>query len=354
MARHSPLKKFERWGRRVLARCVDFILRQGPQDPLCGGTPTKILVLRFDKRVGNLLLLSPMLATLERLFPEATLDMVVHADMERVLRANPHLDSIYCLRKWTLLSKTGWPHLLWHLRRRSYQLIIDAAHPTSLSLTHALLARLVQKRGAHLIGAVRHQLKKIYSCPIEIPVQLQQERLQYLHLLHRLGSVPTTPPPLRYYPTKKVDCDCGADPFVLLNLGAGSPEKQLPRDFYRQLASRLVGLGWRVIIAHGPAEQGAAQALVAACAKPRVELAPKTDLDELAAWMSAARAVIANDTGPMHLAVATGTPTLAIFCSSDPARFGHDYPPHRVLELPATQAEDSWPFQVIEEFVGRP
>ena len=61
-------------------------------------------------------------------------------------------------------------------------------------------------------------------------------------------------------------------------------------------------------------------------------LAPPTDLSTLAALMAAARVVITCDTGPMHLAVAVGTPTCGLFVSTDPARYGYSEKPHCAVD----------------------
>ncbi len=59
---------------------------------------------------------------------------------------------------------------------------------------------------------------------------------------------------------------------------------------------------------------------LAAC-QPRGHVVPGATLDELAAILQGARAVVSNDTGTMHLATATGTPTLGLFGDTSPQRY---------------------------------
>jgi heptosyltransferase I len=58
------------------------------------------------------------------------------------------------------------------------------------------------------------------------------------------------------------------------------------------------------------------------------DLCGQTRVDELPQLLAAADLVVANDSGPMHLAAAMGRPVLALFGPTDPAQFG-PYPPGR-------------------------
>ena len=70
-------------------------------------------------------------------------------------------------------------------------------------------------------------------------------------------------------------------------------------------------------------------------AVPGTRLAPPTDLDGLAALLATAGCTVCNNSGPMHLSVAVGAPTLALFLKMDPERWGYREPPHAVLDLTA-------------------
>jgi lipopolysaccharide heptosyltransferase I len=99
---------------------------------------------------------------------------------------------------------------------------------------------------------------------------------------------------------------------VVLVPGAGRPDKQWPPERFRELARRL---GDRVIAVWGPNERELAEATGA-------EVAPATDLPELAWLLQRASLVVAGDTGPLHLAAALGTRVVALFGPTDPRRNG--------------------------------
>jgi len=68
-----------------------------------------------------------------------------------------------------------------------------------------------------------------------------------------------------------------------------------------------------------------------------VNTSGRTGIPDLIALVENARLVVANDSGPMHLAAGIGVPLLALFGPSDPDRFGPfppDHPTNRVLSAP--------------------
>ncbi|MFY0575310.1 glycosyltransferase family 9 protein [Cystobacter fuscus] len=96
-------------------------------------------------------------------------------------------------------------------------------------------------------------------------------------------------------------------------------------------ARALLASGRTPIVTWGPGEEELARSVVAAA--PGALLAPPTNIDELAALMRDAGLTLCNNTGPMHLSVAVGAPTLGLFLHMDMARWGHPYPPHRMVDL---------------------
>src|SRR5581483_11110387 len=87
-----------------------------------------------------------------------------------------------------------------------------------------------------------------------------------------------------------------------------------------------------VVITGDEGERELAETVVRQMSKPALNLAGKTDLGSLAALISAARAVVCNDTGVSHLAAALRVPSVVLVTASDPRRWGpEDRRLHRVL-----------------------
>ena len=113
----------------------------------------------------------------------------------------------------------------------------------------------------------------------------------------------------------------GGDGLVVLNPGGGWASKLWPAERFGELAKGLRALGLRPLVTWGPGEEGLADRVVAASAGAALRSFATTLLDfvEIA---RRARLVIAADTGPLHLACAVGTPVVALFGPTEPARNG--------------------------------
>ena len=103
-----------------------------------------------------------------------------------------------------------------------------------------------------------------------------------------------------------------AEDRVVLIPGAGKLEKQWPVDRFRELAGRI---GKSALVVWGPSERELAESIGA-------ELAPPTNLRQLAAVLLKARVVVGGDTGPLHLAAALGTRVIGLYGPTNPARNG--------------------------------
>jgi heptosyltransferase-2 len=113
--------------------------------------------------------------------------------------------------------------------------------------------------------------------------------------------------------------------------GSNAPSRRWDADRYASLARRLVREGARVFVFGGPAEQRLTASVAGEVA---VDLGGRTDLPLLAAGLASCRVVVTNDSGPMHLAAAVGTPTLSLQGPADPAVTRPLGAGHRMLRHP--------------------
>jgi ADP-heptose:LPS heptosyltransferase len=102
-------------------------------------------------------------------------------------------------------------------------------------------------------------------------------------------------------------------------------------QLFAAAAQVLASFGCRSVITWGPGETALAQQVLELA--PGSMLAPPTEIEELATILGSAALAVCNNSGPMHLAVAAGAPTLAFFVRMDAERWGHAYEPHRMVDL---------------------
>jgi len=112
------------------------------------------------------------------------------------------------------------------------------------------------------------------------------------------------------------------DSYVVLSPGGGWRSKCWPAERFGLLCERIFRvLGLRCVVNCGPGEEDLAAALSAAAGGSRPYVYDG-DLDQLMALLKNARCIVGGDTGPLHLAIALGTPAVALFGPTDPARNG--------------------------------
>jgi len=108
-------------------------------------------------------------------------------------------------------------------------------------------------------------------------------------------------------------------PVVVVHPGATDPRRRWPAERFGELAARLVDDGARVVVVGDASDAEAAATIVEvagrASGRPEdvVSLADRATLSELVGVLAEADLVVADDSGPRHLAESLGTPTSAIF-----------------------------------------
>lgn len=288
-------------------------------------------MVRVDERVGEALLTTPVLASLAEVYPDAELHLVTHPRMIRVFEGDPRLAGLHPLDP---KARTRFGAIM-ALRALGADVVINAGNWEAPSVTHALVARLVGPRAA-VLGPDLKEVAPLFTHPVPRRTDTSSELLQRLHLITPL--VPE-PPNERMYArvgevgeaTRALLDELGKTPFAVVNPGGRLDWRRVPDSVFVAAAEALVAAGITPVVTWGPGEEGLARTVADGCEGARV--APPTTLDELGALMQAARLVVCNNTGPMHLAVALDAPTLAFFLKMDVARWGHHHPPHRMVDL---------------------
>jgi heptosyltransferase III len=349
----SLSKRLERLGRRFLLRLLVTLLAARPRKVVLGSEP-RILVVRLDERLGNLIMLTPLLDSLRARFAGARLEVLVSRRHQALLATQPAVTAVLPFDKRALFAAHGPLATPFLLRRRGYDLALDAANPTDPSVTQAIIVRLAGAR--HTAGFASAGFGPMFSAPAQPPAGAVHEidlRLGLLDVLPgserlrlpRLGELPAAASgsPLDLLLRRLAGAPC-----VVINLGARLREKQLDAAAYARLVALVGEQGATACLTYGPGEAELARAVAERA--PRAVLGPPTTVFELGNLMRAARGVISCDTGPMHLAVAVGTPTCAIFVATEPERYGYEAAPHAAVD--ARQAPlEAW-LPAVERWLG--
>jgi lipopolysaccharide heptosyltransferase II len=110
--------------------------------------------------------------------------------------------------------------------------------------------------------------------------------------------------------------------FAVIHPGASGPTKAWPPARWAAVGDALAERGLRVVLSGGPDEVDLAAQVAARLQHPALSVAGATSVGQLAALLGRAALVVGADTGPLHIAVSQGCPSLHLFGPSDPGRFG--------------------------------
>lgn len=279
-----------------------------------------LLIVRLGS-LGDLVHTLPAVAALRNTFPSARIDWIVDAT-ER-----PFLDLVPVIADRLVWRATpAGLSTLRELRRHEYDAVFDFQG----LVKSAVLARLAGARRtigferAHLrepaarvfytetrqVGSARHVIEKNLALVQPETGNVARPWVFPLRSTTEGGS------------HTDARAAVGDARFALLNPGASWGTKRWAPERFGAIAAHLMDVHHlRSIVLWGPGEQPRAEAVVRAAAGHAV-LAPPTSLSDLIDLCQAAALMVSGDTGPLQIAGAVGTPLVAIFGPTDPARNG--------------------------------
>jgi len=297
--------------------------------------------------LGDVIHALPVAATLRAARPDARLTWIVERREAALLRGHPALDEV------TVADTRGWrrarrPAALRAaladaaaLRRRLAAARFDVALDLQGLIKSGLLTAATRAplRVGFAAGWGREPLSALFTNRRVMPSAAARHVVeQYLALLAPLGITERRLEfALPVAPAAETAMDewlaaVGLKPpcrLVVLNPGAGRPDKRWPVGHFADLARRLVqDADAHAVVTWGPGEEADARAIAAASP---ATLAPPTDLQALPALLRRASVMVAADTGPLHMAAALGTRCVGLYGPTSAMRNGPYGVGHRAL-----------------------
>jgi lipopolysaccharide heptosyltransferase I len=303
----------------------------------------RILIIKLSA-IGDILHTLPAVSALRRAYPKAWLAWMVGKAGGSLLRGNPDIDELITVdthawrAHWWMGLRHAW-YVSRHVRRAGFDLCVDFQG----LLKSGLFA---YASGAPLrLGFPRQMCREPLSAlftnlhgPVVVPDMHIVDQL--VELLKPIGvatverrfTIPFTEADEHFAARVWRELGLHSDvPVVVLYPGAAWETKRWGEFNFARLNDALIRrYQVRTLLAWGPGEEQLIQRVVRATAYTPA-IAPATTLLQLAAVIARCRAFVGGDTGPLHLAAAVGTPTVALFGPSNPRRNGPYGPGHVVL-----------------------
>jgi 3-deoxy-D-manno-octulosonic-acid transferase/heptosyltransferase-1 len=301
----------------------------------------KILIVKLSA-IGDVIHTLPAVVALRRHWSDARIDWVVETAAAGLLEDHPALDRLLVShrKRWVRELRTAktrpraWTEIrafFRHLRRERYDLVIDFQQLLK-SASVVLAARGKIKAGfgpgmQHMEGSYRVLNRRIPAVSMEI-----HALDRYRRLIEALG-VPPGPVEYRWPISEAAERSVaellirsgirGGTPLIALNPAATWETKHWTDAGFAEVGDRLAReTGAALVFTGGPGDGPAVSRVRDRMTARSVDLSGQTNLRELAALLRRVRLLVTTDTGPMHLAAAVGTPTVALFGPTAPWRTG--------------------------------
>jgi lipopolysaccharide heptosyltransferase II len=312
----------------------------------------RFLVVRTD-RVGDVVLSTPVLEAIKTRFPEAHLTMMVSSYAAEVVKADPNLDDVIIDDQADRnRGAKGFLMLVKKVKGGKFDVGI-LLRPT---FRLALLLFLGGVRYRIGTGYRFYQMlfnRKVY---VHRKRNLRHEADYNLDLLKPLGIRPEKIVP-RVHVAPEAESFAQQiwrefeitpdDTVVVIHPGSGDSALNLPATRFAQVADRVADeFNARILLTGMDNEKELVDFVEGRMRHEAVNLCGGTNLMQLAAVLRNADVVISNSTGPMHLAAAVGTPTVAVFCpifAAGPIRWGPYGEGHEVVLPPVPVCEKCKP-----------
>lgn len=294
---------------------------------MINGIP-RILIIRLSA-IGDVVRVLPALQALRDRYPNAQLDWAVERKSAEVILDHPALDQCLVFQRpggW-LKGSREFRAFCKKIREGRYDVVLDF-HGI---LKSGLITR--ASRAPKRYGFARPRAQELSYCFTNHRVPLPFDRMnrieENLELCKVLDAMNPRLDATIFIPEEVQDdvddylnqtFDSGKK-LVALHAPVDRPEKQWPVESYAALADLLLADGrFEVVLTWGPGQRPIAEQIQEYSRRKPVIAPELPSLKHYAGLVCHADLYVGGDTGPMHIASIMGTPVVAIFGGTDPAR----------------------------------
>lgn len=296
-----------------------------PMPPLVSpGAPPRNVLVVVTRRIGDVLLATPLIRSLKHAWPQTAIDVLVFAGTQEILAANPDVRRI--------LTIAPRPGLLTHM---AFALGMAQRYDLALSLVpgdrptfYAFLAG--RRRAGLLLGTRKERWKRRFLHRWLAFDDLNTHTVRmHLTLAAALG-IPASGEVVVAWSredereaTRLLGGD-GRQPLAVLHTCPKFEYKKWHREGWMEIAHWLAASGHRVVLTGSSDSEEIAYAggLTRDMPPGTLNAVGKLALNASASLVSRARIYVGPDTALTHVAAAMGVPTIALFGPSNPVKWG--------------------------------
>ncbi len=278
--------------------------------------------------LGDIVHSLPVLSALRTRFPHARITWVVNRSFEPLLSGHPDLTETLPFDRGALKGIPGIRtafSFASELRRRRFDLVIDIQGLLRSGVMTLLTGATRRVGFATAREGARHAYTHKLKCPPRDGAHAV-DRMWRVAEAFGVGHLPKrfrVPLQQDAVETARRDLAALPRPLVAVAVGAKWVTKRWPPPHFAELLRRAHGaFGGSAVFVGARDDTRASQEVIAGLPGPSLDLTGQTSLPQLAAVLSLADVMLANDTGPLHLAAALGRACVAPYLCTKVALHG--------------------------------
>ncbi|MGA9046591.1 glycosyltransferase family 9 protein [Sulfuricurvum sp.] len=323
---HSRMRQKIKNGLNTLL--VSLFQKEARREPIPADEIKRILVIRINYRIGNILFTTPLLRALEQRFPEASMDILIGAAYPApLLKGFSTVRNVFDFPRKLLKNPYAAYQYIQHLRANHYDLVINLNTGSASDRGATLLARGTYKLGFDAKG---NWSPSTHVVPV--PAGIVHEALKPLYLMQAFGNQPTDFPQKMDIALSESEKKQGLEELKKRLLAQGYVwgnqkkiigmfrdarfEKKIDNEWWEAWYAQMKHLNPDTLFIDILSPD------VTEKLSEDLYTLMESNLRQLGAILSQMDAFVCGDTGPMHLASASGVPTIALFKASAPALYG--------------------------------
>lgn len=262
--------------------------------------------------LGDVILATPVVEELSRIFPESDIDFLLKKGNEALLQSNPRIRHLYVQNKQEGKLKNIFKHIR-QFRNNKYDLVINLHRFGSSGLITAL------SKGGKKYGFKKNPWSFAFTKSFEHEIGNGTHEVERnLSLISEFGAETICRPKL--YPSehdKEIVKQYVGSNFVCVAPASVWFTKQMPSHKWVELINQITDNV--VYLIGGPSDNELCEEIKGNCSNKQViNLAGQLTIMESIALIEQAERAFVNDSGPLHMASSVNTPTTAFFCSTIP------------------------------------
>ncbi len=279
--------------------------------------------------LGDIIHTFPVVRAIKMAHPAVSITWVVADKYAELVCLSPHVDEIITIRRddwarwWKLSTIRGLLDFAGMIRENEFGAIIDLQG----LLRSGLVTFIARSRVKVGFSYAREGAALFYNIKTSAPDDTTHAIDRYMAVLKALEITPEKPygfdlklPAAEMLWADTVTPD---DPYVVINPNSRWKTKRWPTESFAALARELyTKYDLRCVITGGGQDMDRGERMAELAGDGVTNLTGKGGLTHLAAILAKSVGIITNDSGPLHLAVALGVPTVSIFGPTDPAMTG--------------------------------